>query len=433
LVIKKNLIYTLPLLVLLFTDDLFNFVASSAGTAPMDAADGGSSIPFTKIIPLTAMAFVMLAWTKYKRFNLIVFILVLAYSAYLVFESIYLYKSFFQFPHVFLKVFDLYIPLAFIVIYRNKLDQIDLRLVMHVIIIALFIKIALNPAAVSLSAFTSHQRLVFAPSVLLLILPALYFFNEYYYENRISSIFKVLLLIFFILYFQHRSVWVTAGAAFAVNIFLLGRQKVKGKMGRWINLVPIAFILLYVFSLILTYFPSVSDKVTENIENILNPTEDQTGSWRVLQMESYWPFVKEHLTEGLRLEGFELPVQFYHSELGTKIFKENTGHHFHSFYFDKLFYFGIIGLLLFFMFIMRPLAYLFGNKTIPNYGLISVISFSISLVVFGLAYNFPFYVWGIIGLVLAMSESEIEPEKPEEKGQEDDLPVYADTEMVVVE
>src|SRR5690606_20098813 len=114
---------------------------------------------------------------------------------------------------------------------------------------------------------------------------------------------------------------------------------------------------LAVSSLLLTYFPEIADKINENIANISNPKQDTTNTsqWRMQQYESYWPYVQQHLIEGMRLAGFELPIQFYHPEAGVAFFEDGTGHHFHSFYYDTIFYFGIIGVSIFVIILIHPI------------------------------------------------------------------------------
>ena len=117
-------------------------------------------------------------------------------------------------------------------------------------------------------------------------------------------------------------------------------------------------------------------------------------------MRSYWPMVKSNFLAGMRWKGYELPVQFMHAESGTALFKDNTGHHFHSFYFDILFYFGIIGLILFIYTMILPVITVIRYHLVLNNIQLSFFVFNLSGLVYGLAYNLPFSYWIILGVTI---------------------------------
>ncbi|MCF6169275.1 O-antigen ligase family protein [Lutibacter sp.] len=226
---------------------------------------------------------------------------------------------------------------------------------MNFIFYGILIKILINPSIVSLGAFVSHVRLIPSESVFLLLLPALYFFNNYILEYKKLALLKFIILIFLIIYFQHRSVWTASFAAFALNLFILIRQNALNFKKVLPYILIFSFTFLVIFSLVATKSPEVVKKINQDVNNILNPQEDSTGSWRIMQFEAYWPFVTKHIVEGMRLKGFELPVQFFSSENGSQLFKSNTGHHFHSYYIDTLFYFGLIVLIVTLIVILIPI------------------------------------------------------------------------------
>ena len=80
----------------------------------------------------------------------------------------------------------------------------------------------------------------------------------------------------------------------------------------------------------------------------------------------------------MRLKGFELPIQFYNLETGTQIFESNTGHHFHSFYMDTLFYFGLIGLVMIMILIIIPIYKILVNHNNYSPDIISLTTFVFS-------------------------------------------------------
>ena len=265
-------------------------------------------------------------------------------------------------------------------------------------------KIAIQPSMLSLQAFVSHDRGLPAESVFLLTLPCIYFFNQYLTSLKTASLMKFLFLLLFILIANHRSVWVTIAFSLLINLFMI-RKNVQFRLGKVLqSLMLVGIIFTYILSLVISYSPSVEEKVTTNITNILNPTEDDTGSWRVLQMQSYWPVVQKNFLSGLRWQGFELPIQFYHPEAGITYFEDGTGHHFHSFYLDILFYFGIVGLILFILIMAYPAYIVIRQKLVLNNLQLSFFIFSLSGLVYGIAYNLPFSYWLIFGIALVHVE-----------------------------
>ena len=118
------------------------------------------------------------------------------------------------------------------------------------------------------------------------------------------------------------------------------------------------------------------------------------------------PFVKDNLTVGMRHKGFDLPLQFYDPTSQRLRFgsKEGTGHHFHSFYFDRLFYFGVLGIAFFIVVMILPLYIAFARDEKLDTNSITLISFVSGGLVYGFAYNLPLFYWMFLGLTLAFIE-----------------------------
>jgi len=355
-----------------------------------------------KILPFGALLYILFNLHKLNSRQLLICLLPVIYFVYLVFESLYYYGTFFQFPHVGLKILNLIVAGAFYIFYLQR-DIKDLNVVMYIILGALLVKIAIDPSMLAPSAFVRHVRGIPSPSALMLLLPCLYFFNIYIVELKQSALMKFILLLLLIIFFQHRSVWVATFVAFLFNTFLLNRQHKITANKAIPGIIPVGFFILLVSSVVLTYLPDVVYKINANIENILNPSqEESTSEWRMEQMESYLPFVKEYPIEGMRLKGFELPVQFYHEGANIQIFEDNTGHHFHNFYFDKLFYFGLIGLFIFLIYLLKPFINSISDRLELDHYHVSILSFSFSGLIYGLAYDLPLYYWALLGISMAI-------------------------------
>ena len=373
----------------------------------------GNNIPMTvyhesieqfvlRYFPMIACAYALLNGLKLRPGYLAWFALSLLYLVYLVFESLYFYNSFVQFPHVIGKVLNLLVVFAFFIFYSDPKNRPNINVLFNIILVSVFIKIATDPTMINLAAFVSHQRGIDSSSTYLLVLPCLYFFNIYIVEQKMPAFMRFIVLFFFIVFFQHRSVWVAFAAGFVINAIMLNRQKVL----HLAQVIPYFFALTILVvlgaSLMITYDEDVKVKLNENIENILDPgKEETTSAWRIEQMQSYWPYTQQHLVEGMRLKGFELPIQFIREGRDSGEFEDGTGHHFHSFYFDVLFYFGLVGMVLFITIIILPIVKVIKYSLSVDCLEMSLVSFIMSGFVFGLAYNLPFYYWAILGLTLA--------------------------------
>lgn len=403
--LRKSIFYVIPILVFFALDELFIPFPYGVNAGPNAYRE--VILLLGKLLPFAALVYVALNILKQRPFLVFMFSLPLVYFVYLVFESLYLYGSFFEFPHVGLKIMDLVVTIAIFIFYKDRQESTPFGLIMNVILLALVVKIALNPSMVSATAFVGHDRGVPSPSAYLLLLPCLYFFNIYIVELKQWALIKFLIFLAFIIFFQHRTVWVATAGALLFNVILLQRQN-KIKLEKAIpGIIPLGFIILFAAAVVLTYLPGMVDKIGDNIENILNPdTEGSTSSWRIEQFRSYLPFIAEYPLEGMRLQGFELPIQFYNPNTAEVQWQEGTGHHFHSFYFDKLFYFGLIGMLIFMFYILRSVSLAIRRNITFDYRQFCFLSFAFSGLIYGLGYDFPTHYFAILGLALATVEKE---------------------------
>ena len=212
-----------------------------------------------------------------------------------------------------------------------------------------------------------------------------------------------------IIFFQHRTVWVAMMVALAINIILLRKTLYKVDLN---SLIPVGIFLFFVsifLSLVIFSSEEVMEKINENIEQIMNPVgsenddEESTSEWRYVQFKSYWPFVEKYPIFGMRLAGFELPVQFYDLH-GNNVFDDNTGHHFHSMYMDKLFYQGAFGLIIF---MLPAIVYIIMCVLKQPYLTVTqvvLVSYVASGILYGFSYNYPDYFYGLIGFAVLKIE-----------------------------
>ena len=262
--------------------------------------------------------------------------------------------------------------------------------------------------ALSLSAFLDNERGFSSTSAMLLLLPTLYYFNQYLAHGGMARLLVFFLGAALILFLQHRSVWLSMGVALALNGLLVSLGRVAGARLSSARLLPMVLLPLVVLisgGLVALSDPHVVKKLEGSLNDIMRPSKQGTGSWRLKQFEAYQPYLEEYPIAGMRLKGFELPVQFYTlADDGggqVPVWEDRTGHHFHSFYVDRLFYFGITGLLLT---VLVPVL-LLGRRLLSHLPMApptaAFVIFSLSSLIYSITYDWPLYFFGILGLSLA--------------------------------
>lgn len=339
------------------------------------------------------------------------FIVFNAYILFLVLDSYQNYNSFFKYPHVFSKVLPLYFTFAIYAISRQGIDD-QFRKIPFIILSAFFVQLILVKSHVlSFSAFYTHDRGFPVTSVYLLLIPCLYFFNKLLYTYRQKYLYLFLLTLFFIVFLQHRTVWIATVVSITVScILFVWKSKMNFSIARIMpSLLLIAIVFFIGFELVILKNPEILDKLETRAMEIFDPTGENTAGWRYDQFISYWPFIEENMLAGLRFEGYELPVQFYVHDTDELRFFDDTGHHFHSFYTDILFYHGLVGFLL----MSFPIIYYMRQAFLKNkITLIEAVllAFICNGFFYGVSYWLPSYFFALLGIGLRFNEMEAEEE-----------------------
>jgi O-antigen ligase len=128
----------------------------------------------------------------------------------------------------------------------------------------------------------------------------------------------------------------------------------------------------------------------------------------------------------MRYEGFEVPIQFFQND--KAIWQDGTGHHFHSWYVDRLYYFGIVGLI----FTGIPMLYLIYRvyrKHEFSFDQLVICSFALTGLSYATSYDWPLFFYGMIGIAIAYIDREDE-EPAAEQGLEEEGNVWKDQEEV---
>jgi hypothetical protein len=373
--------------------------------------DQGPAFNWEKYFLPFAVFVAILNFNRYSSGIGRIFFVLFLYLVLLVFESMISYGSYFIYPHVFAKIMLMFLVFFTYAFFKN-VPQDKMHILTFIVLIGFFVDLFLYRRDIlSTSAFVNTERGFAAASTYLLFFAALYFFNRYLEMGKYKFLFIFLVLMGFVAFLQHRSVWVAASVSLLVNFIVLA-TKTKIKVGY--KLIPIAvilgFCLFLVVSLLLVDNPEVAKTFKKRFDDIGNYKSEGTGSWRYQQFNSYLPFVKEEIFFGQRFKGFELPIQFFHPEAGTPVFDDKSGHHFHSFYLDRLFYTGLFGLLL----TLSPLFYFYYKvfkKDHLSIQEVTLTAFLSSALVFGLSYNWPTFLYGILGIACAFIEQEDKEEE----------------------
>ena len=323
-------------------------------------------------------------------------------------ESYAGWHSWMVYPHVFAKYLVL-IHVFAIYAFHRRFGLPPLGLLMGILLLGLGLNLVMfHPESLSLSGFINNERGFDSTSAMLLLLPTLYYLNQYLARGGILRLVTFFAGAALIIFLQHRSVWLALGTALAINAAFLALGRIEGarlSSARLLPMVLIPFLVLVFGGLAAISDPRVLKRLETSIDDIQHADKQGTGSWRLDQFRAYQPFIEAYPIAGMRLEGFELPVQFYHlADNGgseVPVWQARTGHHFHSFYIDRLFYFGIVGLLLT---LLVPMLLLVrrGLSPVPlPPGAVACMVFSFSTLVYGFSYDWPLYFLAVLGLSLA--------------------------------
>ena len=399
--LSLRFLYMLPLLGVLFTDHAFTELV-----APAD--DSAVAALYTRGLLVVSTGLVLLCYRCMLPPMQHWLWLVAAVLGALALESYAGWRTWAVYPHVFAK-FVILMHLFAIYGFHRRFGPPPFGLLMGTLLLGLAANLGLyHRDALSLSAFLENERGFDSTSAMLLLLPTLYYLNQYLTRGGLLRLLTFFVGAALIVFLQHRSVWIAMGMAFALNAGLLLLGRVEGARLSSARLLPMVLLPLLVLlggGLVALSNPHVVKRLGNSLDDITHASKQGTGSWRLKQLNAYQPFLEEYPIAGMRLRGFELPVQFYTlaSDGGgqVQVWEDRTGHHFHSFYVDRLFYFGILGLLLTLLVPLRLLARRLLSRAPLPAATTAFVLFSLSTLVYGISYDWPLYFFGVLGLSLA--------------------------------
>jgi len=363
-----------------------------------------------KIIAGIALVITLAKFKRLSPFLRTLFLIVAAYIALLALESLYTYGTPFKYPHVFSKFFVIFYPTAVYVIYRGAKEWVFTWTFFMLILVFMVDQVVHHPEVLTLGSFMNTERGMHAANVYFLMAAWLFAFNSYLPKLNVGWLLTFFVLTALILFLNHRTVWLASATAMALNLAIInlrGKERYSPTAFTPLIVIPIIAVML-LFSYVFSENPEIIDTLTERITDIEKADEQGTGKWRLVQFQSYLPFVFDHPLIGMRFRGFELPVQFIADQTGKAVFTENTGHHFHSYYMDSLFYHGLAGFLVLssiFIYTFRQILVL--PVKLP-FRLVGMGVWALVCLQYGLSYPLDDFHFAMAGLALAAIDTHLD-------------------------
>lgn len=254
--------------------------------------------------------------------------------------------------------------------------------------------------------FSGDTRIIHARSIFMLIIPLLYYFNQFLQRNYKALVpFSIALVA--ILIHQHRSVWASTMLAMAVFLLASYRNKFVGAAKVFKVSFAVMLLLGLVWFTVSATSPKFIDLFQERSSEIFHPNrEGGTGEFRAEQRLVYFQYVLQRPIFGWTFEGFEMPNPL------VNWWPAKSGQHFHEGYMEMLFYEGIVGLLLKYSFLFY-LAFKAFSKKLSRDSVV-LVSFCLSGFIFSFSYVLPLIFWGVVGVTLYYLEK-----KPEEEAKDE--------------
>lgn len=378
---------------------------------------------YEKILSLIIFAFVLYNFNNLKRNEKIYIGLMTFMLVRLMFISMIDYGTIFQQ----LTLFSVLFPVAFTIYIKCISRSLDLDLLeflakFYLFVYIIFMVVYGRGFSFSLDTvtmddygpFSGDSRIIHARSIFMMIIPLLWYLNQFLKFGKAKFLIPFLFCFVVILIHQHRSVWASAIFALGVYIFMSLRNNIVplSKVTRLIlgSIVVLAFITFIISQI----YPSALTFFGERFSEIFDPArEDGTGKFRDDQRRVYFPMVLERPFFGWTFEGFEMKNPL------VDWWPEKSGQHFHEGYMEMLFYHGFFGLILKYFYLIY-LGFKAFSKKLSQESVI-LIAFSLAGLVFSFSYVLPFIFWGVVGLCLYYVEKQ-PVEEPEEITTKEDRP-----------
>ncbi|MEO5892280.1 MAG: O-antigen ligase family protein [Ferruginibacter sp.] len=326
----------------------------------------------------------------------------------LVLESLYKFDTFFQQLTMFYVLFPV-IYTIFIKYLCRKYDLDLLEFIAKFYLLSYIVFMVIYGRGFSfnlqgldmedLGVFSGDGRLIHATSVFMMIIPLLWYLDQYLFSRKFKYLWPFLFCLVVILIHQHRSVWSCAIFSLFIYLFTTGRVYKKRVTTIWSLITGAVLVIMLAFFFMDTMFPELTEFFANRFGDILDPSKkESTSSFRIEQREVYFDLFLQRPIFGWTFEGFEMPNPL------VDWWEPKTGQHFHEGFMEVLFYLGITGFLLKYSFLFYMAWKVFSKKLSRE--TIIITSFCVSGLVFSLNYVPIIVFWAHVGLGLYYIEKD---------------------------
>ena len=359
-------------------------------------------LTYEKLMTIAIFGYVLYKFNNLKMIEKVYMVLFVGVMIRLIVESITKYGNFFEQ----LTMFSILFPVVFVIFIKSvcrslQLDFLPFLAQFYIYLYIVFMLIYGRGFSFSLDSvdmtdygpFSGDSRIIHARSILMMIIPFLYYLNRFIHTNKMKYLVPFVFCFIVILIHQHRSVWASCITATVVYIFASFRNKfISGR--RLFKMLLIATVIFIASWFVIdSVAPKFTDFMADRFSEILNPTKDDgTGQFRQEQREVYFALYLQHPVFGWTFEGFDMPNPL------VDWWPPKSGQHFHEGYMEMLFYLGTVGLLLKYSFLFYFIYKVF-SKNLSQESIV-LVSFCLSGLVFSFSYVLPLVFWGITGVCL---------------------------------
>lgn len=363
---------------------------------------------YIKIVSILIYGYMLYSFNSLKKSERIVLGIFTLFMVKLVLESLSLYDTLFKQLTMFTVLFP--IVYVFFVKYILRVFELDLLeftakfyLYTYVIFMVLFGRgFSFSLELVDMDdygPFSGDSRVMHASHVFMMIIPFLWYLNQYIHTRKNKFLFPFLLVTIAIVLHQHRSVWSSALVSLFLYLFMCARNRLVSlpkTAGLVINGAFVVFIAVFFVS---NLVPGFLDFLSDRFSEIFDPTrEGSTGNFRTEQRVVYSAMFLDRPIFGWTFEGFEMENPL------VDWWPSGTGQHFHEGYMEMLFYHGIAGLLLKYG-VLLYLVYKAFSKRLSGES-VMLIAFCAAGLIFSFNYVLPLVYWGFVGMCLFYLDSD---------------------------
>lgn len=368
---------------------------------------------YTKIIGILIYAYMLYSFNHLKKIERIIIGIFSLFMVKLVLESLALYDTLFKQLTMFTVLFP--IVYVFFVKYIMRLFELDLLefmakfyLITYIVFMVLFgrgFSFSLDSVDMDdYGPFSGDSRVMHASHVFMLIVPFLWYFNQYLNERKNKFLIPFLICALAIVLHQHRSVWSSTLVSLFLYLFMASRNRwltLSKTVGLFMGGTGVLFITLFFVS---NLIPGFLDFLSDRFSEIFDPArEGSTGNFRIEQRVAYSALYLERPIFGWSFEGFgmENPLVDW--------WPSGTGQHFHEGYIEMLFYHGLVGLLLKYGVLLYLVFKAFSKKLSQES--LMLIAFCSAGLIFSFNYVLPLVYWAFVGMCLYYLDKDKEVEE----------------------